>query len=130
MSPPALAFVTSPANQGRFMGKAIACWVGALLALMPAAPLAQSSANMQLVVTGAADTRFTGECVVAHETDEQVVPVEGVVPLQRPLTGRTVSCTIRQTTDHGRLEVELRKDGNISRAQVGGRGSTVTLEME
>lgn len=111
------------------MGKRKALSIGGLFAIMTTLASAQGPETIGLVVTGAADTRFTGECVVVGDAGEQVVPIEGVVPLERQLLGHAIRCTIRQTTDHGRLEVELSKGGNLSRSRTGGRGSTVTLQM-
>ncbi len=84
-----------------------------------------------LELTGTDGVAYTGECVVVQASGTDKLALGGVVPLRQEIHGRSIRCTITQSTAEGSLTVEVRRSegGNVSRSRTSGKGSTVTIAV-
>lgn len=88
-----------------------------------------AGADVSLSITGAADSRFAADCVVTAAGGQESFSLEEATPLQRSFRGDSISCSIRQLSEGGHLQVELRKAGSISRTRTHGKGSVIRVSM-
>lgn len=99
------------------------------LAVLPATGESGVGSSIQLAITGTPETLFTAECVVTTAGEEEVLALHGQTPQDYQIAGEKITCAIMQTSAAGHLQVEIRKDGNISRSRTNGKNSTIRLSL-
>ena len=117
--------------KGRKKGLTRIAALAGLCAMATGSAAADTEGNIQLTISGDKQTRFSGECVVTlSDGREETIPFGGSVPLERRLHGSGLSCRLQQDSEHGSLQVEVRKNGNVSRSRTQGKGSVVNLRVK
>jgi hypothetical protein len=70
-----------------------------------------------LTISGDADARYAGACVMTSTSGEERIALEGAVPAERTFVADGVSCSLRA---EGRIVVEITYDGSRSRTETSG----------
>jgi len=73
--------------------------------------------TFKLSITGDEGAHYSGQCTLVRDAHEEIIDLEGDVPLQREFVADGVGCRLEA---QGRLTVELRHDGSRSRAATTG----------
>jgi hypothetical protein len=73
--------------------------------------------TFHLTISGDADARYAGACIVTTATGDERIALEGAVPAERAFVADGLSCTLRA---EGRILVEITHDSNRSRAETSG----------
>lgn len=89
----------------------------ALLIAAGAGSAAATEKSFSLTITGAAGTRYAGQCTLTTAVGEQTIELSGVVPRHEDLTAEAVVCRIASA---GLITVELAHDGSRSRSTING----------
>jgi hypothetical protein len=89
----------------------------ALLFAAGAAGAAAAEKSFSLAITGAAGTRYTGQCTLTTAAGEKTLELAGVVPRHEQLVAQAVVCRIASA---GSVTVELARPGSVSRSTITG----------
>jgi hypothetical protein len=92
---------------------------GARAALLIAAGTSAIAAekSFSLTITGAAGTRYSGECMLTTAAGERTIELSGLVPRREELVAEAIVCRIASA---GSITVELGRAGSVSRASITG----------
>lgn len=86
--------------------------------------------NIQVNISGTADTRYAASWTVTdRDGGKQQFDESGKVPASYAYTGEAFAGTVTVLSDTGRLEVEIRKNGNRSRSSTQGKGSMLRIKV-
>ena len=88
---------------------------GALLMAAGAGVAAEKS--FSLAISGAAGTRYAGQCTLTTAAGEKTLELAGVAPRHEDLVAEAVVCRIASA---GTITVELARAGSVSRSTVTG----------
>ena len=114
-------------TKGLFSGAAT---LAGLCALTAGSAMAATESNIHLTITGDDQTHFRGECLLRFsDGTQEAIVLDGSVPLESRLRGSGLACQLQQTSEQGSLQVEVRRDGNVSRSHTQGKGSTINLRV-
>lgn len=87
--------------------------------------------NIQVDITGTADTRYSAIWTVTDNNgNKQQFDELGNVPSSYAYSGEAIAGAVTVLSDSGRLEVEIRKNGNRSRSSTQGKGSVVNIKVK
>jgi hypothetical protein len=89
----------------------------ALLIAAGAGGAAAAEKSFSLAITGAAGTRYTGQCTLTTAGGEKTIELAGVVPRHEELTAVAIVCRIESA---GSITVEIAHDGSRSRSVITG----------
>jgi hypothetical protein len=89
----------------------------ALLMVAGAGGAAAAEKSFSLAITGAAGTRYAGQCTLTTAAGERAIELSGVVPHHEDLSAEAVACRIESA---GRITVEIAHDGSRSRSVISG----------
>jgi hypothetical protein len=78
---------------------------------------AAAEKSFSLAITGAAGTRYAGQCTLTTAAGEQTLELAGVVPRHEELRAEAVVCRIQSA---GSITLEIARAGSVSRATVTG----------
>lgn len=87
---------------------------GVVVAMLGTSAMAKT---FHLTISGDADARYAGACVVTSASGEERIALEGGVPAERAFVADGLSCSLRA---EGRIVVEIRHNGSRSRAETSG----------
>lgn len=96
----------------------------ALLIVAGAGDAAAAETSISLAITGAAGTRYAGQCTLTMAESERTIDLAGVVPRREHFMAEAVVCRLESA---GSITVELAHDGSRSRSTV--TGGTVHLAV-
>ena len=88
-----------------------------LLIAAGAGGAAAAEKSFSLAITGAAGTRYTGQCTLTTAGGEKTIELAGIVPRHEELTAEAVVCRIESA---GSITVEIAHDGSRSRSTING----------
>jgi hypothetical protein len=86
-------------------------------ALLMAAGVSAAEKSFALAITGAAGTRYAGQCTLTTTEGERTLELAGVVPRYEELVAEAVVCRIESA---GTITVELARAASVSRSTVTG----------
>jgi hypothetical protein len=87
---------------------------GVMVAMTGTAAMAKT---FYLTISGNADARYAGACLVTTASGDERIALEGAVPAERAFVADGLSCRLRA---EGRIVVEITHDGSRSRAETSG----------
>ena len=91
---------------------------------------ANAEKNIQVNITGTAETRYTAIWTVTDSNGQkQEFEKSGHVPDSYAYSGEAITGAVTMLSDTGRLEVEIRKNGNRSRSSTQGKGSLLNIKI-
>lgn len=76
-----------------------------------------TATDFKLSITGDEDARYAGQCMLIKEPQDDVVVLEGTVPLEHTFVADGLDCRIEAK---GRVVVEIAHGGSRSRAATHG----------
>lgn len=85
--------------------------------------------GITVIIDGDPGTHFTANLVVHNNDETETHAFSGEVPRHLEYSGSEVEAEIRQTSTEGRLTVEVRKAGNVSRSSSSGKDSQIRLRV-
>ncbi len=86
--------------------------------------------NIQINITGTDETRYSATWTVnGSNGKQQQFEESGSVPASYAYSGEAIAGTVTVLNDSGRIEIEIRKDGNRSRSSTQGKGSEVKISV-
>jgi len=99
---------------------------GAALLIVAGAGGAAAAAekSFSLAITGAAGTRYTGQCTLTTAGGEKTIELSGVVPRHEELMAEAITCRIASA---GSITVEIAHDGSRSRSMINGGTAHVSM---
>jgi hypothetical protein len=87
--------------------------------------------NIQIVITGTDKTRYAATwTVIGNNGERHRFEESGYVPANFTYNGQAIDGTVTALSDSGRLEVEIRKNGNRSRSSTQGKGSNIRVRVQ
>ncbi len=93
---------------------------------MSAGQATDTEKNIQVEISGTDETRYAATWTVTGSNGEQQQFEEsGNVPASYAYSGEAIAGTVTVLSDSGRVEVEIRKNGNRSRSSTQGKGSEI-----
>ena len=99
---------------------------GAALLIVAGAGGAAAAAekSFSLAITGAAGTRYTGQCTLTTAGGEKTIELSGIVPRHEELMAEAIACRIASA---GSITVEIAHDGSRSRSMINGGTAHVSM---
>lgn len=88
-----------------------------------------SDSRIALSALGPEGTGYSIQCTVLEGSEIHQLEFEGEVPLNIDFQGDGVDCRIVQTHGDGTLEIQLRKNGNVTHSRSQGPNSTMNIRI-
>jgi hypothetical protein len=86
--------------------------------------------NIQVLISGSDEARYAATwTVTGNDGARQEFEESGGVPARYAYNGEAITGTVTVMSASGRVEVEIRKNGNRSRSSTQGEGSVVSINM-